>query len=173
MAMTALSEREASTRRPLPGRSQRRRAAEIGGLLITPALLLLVCGALYLYLRGQQLDDIERRSINRQVIGQRLLEHIELVTASTVAVIVIAVPLGVLLTRPSLRRLSNPVVALANIGQAVPSIGVVVLLAVTVGIGFQKALFALVLYALLPVLRNTMVGLDRVDRSLMQDAGWG
>jgi len=135
-------------------------------------VLLVACGALYLYLRHQQLDDIERRSINRQVIGQRLLEHIELVAVSTVVVIAIAVPLGILLTRPALRRLSNPVLALANIGQAVPSIGVVVLLAITVGIGFRPALFALVLYALLPVLRNTMVGLDRVDRFLI-DAGRG
>jgi len=94
------------------------------------------------------------------------------VAASTLAVIVVAVPLGILLTRPGLRRLSGPVLALANVGQAVPSIGVLVLLAVTVGIGFQKALIALLLYSLLPVLRNTMVGLDRVDRSLI-DAGRG
>ncbi len=66
--------------------------------------------------------------------------------ASTLAVIVVAVPLGILLTRPGLRRLSGPVLALANVGQAVPSIGVLVLLAVTVGIGFQKALIALLLY---------------------------
>ena len=173
MATIALAERETGPRQPAPGSSQhRRRGAGIAGVLITPALLLLACGALYLYLHSQQLDDIEARSINRQVIGQRLLEHIELVAVSTVAVIVIAVPLGVLLTRPNLRRLSNPILALANVGQAVPSIGVLVLLAVTVGIGFQKALIALVLYALLPVLRNTMVGLDRVDRSLI-DAGRG
>ncbi len=171
MATIALAERETGPRQPTAGSSKhRRRGAGIAGVLITPALLLLACGALYLYLHGQQLDDIEARSINRQVIGQRLLEHIELVAVSTLAVIVIAVPLGVLLTRPGVRRLSNPILALANVGQAVPSIGVLVLLAVTVGIGFQKALIALVLYALLPVLRNTMVGLDRVDRSLI-DAG--
>ncbi len=174
MAITALPERETG---PLPtppggGSPRRRRQRKIIGLFVTPMVLLVACGALYLYLHGQQLDEIERRSINRQVIGQRLLEHIELVAVSTVAVIAIAVPLGILLTRPALRRLSNPILALANIGQAVPSIGVLVLLAVTVGIGFQKALFALVLYALLPVLRNTMVGLDRVDPFLI-DAGRG
>jgi len=174
VAITALPERETG---PLPtppggGSPRRRRQRKIIGLFVTPMVLLVACGALYLYLHGQQLDEIERRSINRQVIGQRLLEHIELVAVSTVAVIAIAVPLGILLTRPALRRLSNPILALANIGQAVPSIGVLVLLAVTVGIGFQKALFALVLYALLPVLRNTMVGLDRVDPFLI-DAGRG
>lgn len=173
MAITALPERETPPLRVAPGASPgRRRGRGIAGIFITPLVLLVACGALYFYLRHQQLDDIERRSINRQVIGQRLLEHIELVAVSTVVVIAIAVPLGILLTRPALRRLSNPVLALANIGQAVPSIGVVVLLAITVGIGFRPALFALVLYALLPVLRNTMVGLDRVDRFLI-DAGRG
>jgi len=173
MAITALPERETPPLRDAPGASPgRRRGRGIVRIFITPLVLLVACGALYLYLRNQQLDDIERRSINRQVIGQRLLEHIELVAVSTVVVIAIAVPLGILLTRPALRRLSNPVLAVANIGQAVPSIGVVVLLAITVGIGFRPALFALVLYALLPVLRNTMVGLDRVDRFLI-DAGRG
>ncbi len=171
MAVTALSARESDPRPPTTETTQRRpRGAWAVGVLTTPVLLLLACGALWLYLRGQELDDIEARSINRHVIGQRFLEHVELVAASTVAVIVIAVPLGILLTRPGLRRLANPVLALANIGQAIPSIGVLVLLAVTVGIGFQKALIALLLYALLPVLRNTMVGLDRVDRSLIDAA---
>ncbi len=173
MTMTALLERESGPRPPAPGTPTRRwRGASIAGILTTPALLILACGALLLYLSRQHLDDIEVRSINREVISQRLFEHIELVAVSTVAVIVFAVPLGVLLTRPRLRRLSGPILALANIGQAIPSIGVLVLLAVTVGIGFQKALIALLLYSLLPVLRNTMVGLDRVDRSLI-DAGRG
>ena len=96
----------------------------------------------------------------------------ELVAVSTVAVLLVALPLGVLLTRPGLRRISPPLLALANIGQAIPSIGVLVLLAVTVGIGFQKAIIALLLYSILPVLRNTIVGLDGVDRFLI-DAGRG
>ena len=171
MAMTALQERESAPRpQQEPGGARHGRwASEV---LITPALLLGACVALFLYLSRQNLDDIERRSINRQVITERLLEHVELVAVSTVAVLLIALPLGVLLTRPGLRRISPPLLALANIGQAIPSIGVLVLLAVTVGIGFQKAIIALLLYSILPVLRNTIVGLDGVDRFLI-DAGRG
>jgi osmoprotectant transport system permease protein len=142
------------------------------GLLATPAVLVLVCAALFVYLRGQDLDVIERRSINWQMIGQRLTEHIELVAVSTALVLVIAIPLGVLLTRPGARWATAPLLALANAGQAVPSIGVLVLLAVTVGIGFQKAVIALVLVSALPVLRNTMIGLQGVDPALI-DAGRG
>jgi osmoprotectant transport system permease protein len=68
--------------------------------------------------------------------------------------------------------LATPLLGLANAGQAVPSIGVLVLLAVTVGIGFQKAVIALVLVSALPVLRNTMIGLQGVDPALI-DAGRG
>jgi osmoprotectant transport system permease protein len=150
----------------------RRAVRSMAGVLGTPVFLLAVCGALYAWLHGRRLDSIERRSINGQVISQRLLEHVELVAVSTVLVIAIAVPLGVLFTRARLRRFSGPLLAVANIGQAVPSIGVLVLLAVTFGIGFQKALIALVLYSVLPVLRNTMIGLQQVDRALV-DAGRG
>ncbi|WP_239377239.1 MULTISPECIES: ABC transporter permease [unclassified Frankia] len=142
------------------------------GVLATPAVLIAACVALLAYLHAQNLDDIERRSISPQLITQRLIEHIELVAVSTALVIVLAIPLGVLLTRPRLRRFVAPLLALANIGQAIPSMGVLVLLAVTVGIGFQKAVIALVLVSALPVLRNTMVGLRGVDRSLI-DAGRG
>ncbi|QKW35537.1 ABC transporter permease [Actinomadura sp. NAK00032] len=162
MTVTAVPERTA------PGEEPRGRA----GLLATPVFLLLVCAALSLYVRGLDLDPIERRAIDRDAIVRQFGEHVGLVAVSTGLVLAIAIPLGVLLTRPRLRRLSAPFLALANAGQAVPSIGVLVLLAVTVGIGFQKAVIALILVSALPVLRNTMVGLQGVDRSLI-DAGRG
>ncbi|REE95644.1 ABC transporter permease [Thermomonospora umbrina] len=142
------------------------------GVLVTPALLAAACGALWLYLRGRDLDTIERRAINREIITQRLIEHVQLVAVSTALVLAIGIPLGVLLTRPRLRRASPPFLAMANVGQAIPSIGVLVLLAVIVGVGFRNAIIALVLVSALPVLRNTMIGLDGVDRSLI-DAGRG
>ncbi|SPT63674.1 MULTISPECIES: ABC transporter permease [Actinomadura] len=144
----------------------------LAGLLVTPLFLVVVSVALYVYVRGLDLDAIERRSINRSEIAGQTVQHVKLVAVSTALVLAIAIPLGVLLTRPRLRRLSAPFLALANVGQAVPSIGVLVLLAVTVGIGFQKAVIALILVSALPVLRNTMVGLRGVDRSLV-DAGRG
>ncbi|MEV4006084.1 ABC transporter permease [Actinomadura sp. NPDC049753] len=144
----------------------------LAGLLATPVFLVAVSAALYLYVRGLDLDAIERRSLDRSEITHQFLQHIRLVAVSTALVLAIAVPLGVLLTRPRLSRFSAPFLALANVGQAVPSIGVLVLLAVTVGIGFQKAVIALILVSALPVLRNTMVGLRGVDRSLIE-AGRG
>ncbi|MEU5567857.1 ABC transporter permease [Micromonospora musae] len=144
----------------------------------TPALLAAVCLALYLYVRNQDLDRISQASLNADTIREKLIEHVELTFVSTLIVVLLAVPLGVVLTRPAVRRFSPVVLAIANIGQATPSIGVLVLMAITVGIGFDQAVYALVIYAALPVLRNTIVGLNQVDRMLVESgrgmglSGW-
>jgi len=76
------------------------------------------------------------------------------------------------LTRGPFRRVSGPILAVANFGQAAPAIGLVVLLAFWLGFSFWAAVVALVLYAMLPVLRNTMIGLQSVDGRLVE-AGRG
>lgn len=124
------------------------------------------------YLQVAPLDPIEQRLLVPDQIAARTFEHVRLVVVSTVVVIALGVPLGILLSRPGARRLAAPVLVVANGGQAVPSIGVLVLLAIVVGVGFGMAVVALVVYALLPILRNTMVGLQQVDRALV-DAGRG
>lgn len=137
-----------------------------------PIALLVASVLLYLWVRSKTLDSIERRSLNGTVVRTALVRHLELVAVSTLIVVVIAIPLGVLLTRPFARYLVPFVVGLANAGQTVPSLGVIVLLAVYFGIGFKYAVIALALYAFLPVLRNTMVGLRQVDPAVIE-AGRG
>jgi len=145
--------------------------AQTSSWVLPVVAVALVVGTLG-YLQTASLDSIEQRLLVTDQIIARTLEHVQLVTVSTVLVIVIAVPLGVLLSRRRARWLATPVLAVANGGQAIPSIGVLVLLAILVGVGFKMAVVALVVYALLPVLRNTMVGLAQVDPALI-DAGRG
>lgn len=140
------------------------------GYLMKPVFLGLVCLALYLWVSGLELDSIEQRELNAETITQYLIDHLKLASFATAAVVVLAVSTGVLLTRPFSRRISPILVNIANIGQGVPSIGVLVLLALFFGLGFLIALVALVVYAFLPVLRNTMVGLQQVDRSVIESA---
>jgi osmoprotectant transport system permease protein len=143
-----------------------------GASWILPVVAGILAAGMLAYLRITPLDPIEQRVLVPDAILDRTIEHVSLVVVSTVVVIAIAVPLGILLSRRRARWLGTPVLALANAGQAIPSIGVLVLLAILVGVGFRMAVVALVVYALLPVLRNTMVGLTQVDRSLI-DAGRG
>ena len=99
-----------------------------------------------------------------------MIEHIQLAAVSTVIVVVLAVTTGILLTRPGTRRVTPLIIGLANIGQAVPSIGLLVLFAITWDFGFWPAIVALVAYSFLSILRNTMVGLQQVDRSTIEAA---
>ena len=108
------------------------------------------------------------------------LEHLLLVAVSTGIAILIGVPLGILLTRKP--PLSKPVLGFANIMQTVPSLALfgfliplnIYLFNVKIlgGIGARTAIVALVLYALLPIIRNTFIGISSVDPAI-RDAGRG
>lgn len=149
-----------------------RRHRPLLGYLVMPVLLGLACLALYAWLQTKELDSIEERLINADVIRESFAEHMKLTLVSTFFVILIAVPLGILLTRSFAKWVTPGVIGLANVGQMVPSIGVLVLLALIWTIGFRPAVVALVVYSVLPVLRNTMVGLQQVDRNVIE-AGRG
>lgn len=144
------------------------RRRTVAGYLVTPAVLAAVLVALYLYVNSRTLDSIEARRVNFAYISQATIQHVTLTVVSTVIVLLIAVPVGILLTRPFARRITPFAVAVFNIGQAVPSIGLLVLFAIGWGIGFWPAIVALVAYSALPVLRNTMIGLTQVDAAVIE-----
>jgi osmoprotectant transport system permease protein len=142
----------------------------LGGYLFMPLLLGAVLLALYVWVSGQELDSISQRRINADSITTALVEHLVLTVVSTVLVLMIAIPLGILLTRPTLGRVTQPAVAVFNIGQALPTIGILALFAIIWDIGFWPVVVALVTYTVLPVLRNTMVGLQQVDEAVIESA---
>ena len=141
-------------------------------LLIQPVAVLVVFGAVLVWLATADLTAQEATTLAPATIAAEMIEHLYLVGVGVFFVLVIAVPLGVLLTRPRIKRSSGVVLAIANIGQAAPPIGLVILLAALLGLNSTAAIVALVLYALLPVLRNTMVGIGQVDQRLVE-AGRG
>jgi osmoprotectant transport system permease protein len=141
-------------------------------LTIQLAAIFVVLGALVLWLQLTPLSATELTTLAPAALWGYTLEHLQLTLLAALIVLAIAVPLGILLTRHRFRLLSGPILALANVGQAAPSIGLLVLLAFWLGFGFVTAVIALVLYGVLPVLRNTMVGLQHVDPRLVE-AGRG
>jgi osmoprotectant transport system permease protein len=101
------------------------------------------------------------------LIGQ----HVKLVLIAIVVAVVIGVPTGILLTRR--RALRGPVVGIANIMQTIPSLalfGFLIPLPFIGGIGARTALVALVLYSLLPIIRNTIAGILGVEPSVREAA---
>jgi len=100
-------------------------------------------------------------------------QHLYLVTVSTGLAIVIGVPVGVLLTRRPAWR--TPVLGVANVLQTIPSLalfGFLIPLPFIGGIGATTAIAALVVYALLPIVRNTYTGIAGVDPAV-REAGRG
>lgn len=140
------------------------------GYLAMPLTLLAVLAATYFYVSSQELSNGEQRRLNTDVILTATREHIQLTVTSTILVLLIAIPMGIFLTRPMARVVTPPALAVFNIGQAIPSIGLIALLAIIWNIGFWPAVVALVAYTVLPVLRNTMVGLRQVDASVIESA---
>ncbi len=107
--------------------------------------------------------------LNRPYLTDKLITHLQLVLISFGVVLVAGVPLGVAIAHSG-RPLRVLVVLVANLGQALPSIGVLVLLYNVLGLGLWPSVIALALYGLLPVLRNTMVGVQGVDPAAVEAA---
>lgn len=97
-----------------------------------------------------------------------ILEHIQISFIALLIAILIAVPLGIALTKT--KRLSEVVMNIAAILQTIPSLALLGLMIPIFGIGRVPAIIALVVYALLPILRNTYTGIKEVDPSLIEAA---
>jgi osmoprotectant transport system permease protein len=98
-------------------------------------------------------------------------EHIVLVVSSVFIAALLAIPAGVLaVSRPALRRVA---LGIAGAGQTIPSLalfGFLIPIPFIGGIGEHTAIIALVLYALLPILRNTITGIMGVDPAVRDSA---
>ncbi len=96
-------------------------------------------------------------------------EHIYLSFISVLLGIIVAVPLGIFLTRVN-DRAANAVITIASILQSLPSLALLALMIVFVGVGQVPAILALFIYSLLPILRNTYTGIKSVDDNLVDAA---
>lgn len=133
-------------------------------------VVVVVLVVLLLWVSALRLDSIESRTLNWGYVLDRIREHLVLTVAASALVALLAIPVGVLVHRVPSRVFRGVVLGLANIGQATPAVGVVILLAIIWQTGFSTALVALVVYSFLPVLRNTLTGLEQVDAGVRESA---
>ena len=141
--------------------------------LSMPLFLTLVLGGLYLWVSGQELDSIEARALTWDNLSTRLFEHIEVSAIATFFVVLLAVPTGIVCTRTWARRIRPLAISLANVGQAIPSLGLITLFVLLLNIIFPgrwAVIAGLVAYAFLPILRNTIAGIEAVDPHLIEAA---
>jgi osmoprotectant transport system permease protein len=173
--MTAIAEgfagvstTSAVERRPsVTSRSERFR------LFFQPIAVVVLVVAVVIWALTSDLNANERETLNLPTIMGLLGQHILITIVVSLLVVAIAVPLGISLTRPGMKWLAPVFLAIANVGQAAPALGVIVLFFLWSGVeGLWAVAIPLVFYTLLPVLRNTMVGIQQVPAALI-DAGRG
>jgi osmoprotectant transport system permease protein len=107
----------------------------------------------------------------RAEIFQLSVEHVFLVFVAISIAVAIGVPLGILMTRRP--RMGKPILAFANIVQTIPSLalfGFLIPIPYIGGIGTRTAVIALLLYSLLPIIRNTFTGISGVDPAVREAA---
>ncbi len=142
-------------------------------LLVQPVLVLVLVVGVLIWAFSRELTATQEGSISASNIANRTWQHILITVAVVAIVLIIAVPLGTLLTRPGYTKLAPFFVGIANVGAAAPAIGLLVLFYLaTRQTGFWIGVLPIAFYSLLPVLRNTILGYQEVDRTLI-DAGRG
>ncbi|MEU9731953.1 ABC transporter permease [Streptomyces sp. NPDC048002] len=139
-------------------------------LTFLPSVLVVLLLVTWLWFQQADLDPISENALSNGVVSEALWQHIELTVISTFFVLIIAIPLGILLTRKAFRKATPIAMTIANMGQATPAIGLLALLVIWLGTGMKAALIGITLYAILPVLSNTIAGLKANDPSLLEAA---
>jgi osmoprotectant transport system permease protein len=141
-------------------------------LIVSPifALILgLIGAAVWFY---SDIDSTTLAILAPEKIQRQLTETLILGFSSSLLVVIIAIPLGVLVTRKGWPRLKSFLVNTLGLGQALPAYGLIVIFFSFMGAGITTVILALATFSLLPVLRNTIVGLEQVDKAVI-DAGRG
>lgn len=155
-----------------PTQRQRTPLSERLDLIVTPvfaALLALLGVVVWLY---SDVDEVTREILAPEKIVRQINQTITLGFLSSLLVVVIAVPIGIIVSRRGFPRLKNFLVDFLGLAQALPAYGLIVIFFTFMGTGITTVVYALALFSLLPVLRNTIVGLEQVDKSVI-DAGRG
>lgn len=105
---------------------------------------------------------------NAELIATRSLEHLFIATSALLLSMLVAIPLGIFLTRRE--SLAKFILGLGNIIMTIPSLALLAFMLPILGIGNKPAIAALFLYALMPIMRNTYTGIKQVQPSLIEAA---
>jgi osmoprotectant transport system permease protein len=182
MARSSISDRDGefgmrpARKTGISGRFDVPSVRDVLGWTVIPALMIIVV----IFVYNQMLLTIEPGSMEANLMGSReegfseviaaVVEHLQLILVSTGLAIITAVPAGILITRQGFRDFSGLILGVANVGQSVPSIAILALFMGILGLGMRTAIFALWLYALLPIVRNTATGIEEVDPNIIEAA---
>lgn len=138
--------------------------------IIQPLLAIALVVGVLIYTRVGDMTDNARASLEVDRLLTQLVDHMQVSLVATALVCAISIPVGIALTRGALRKYSDPILAVAGFGQAAPVIGLIVISVIIFGIqqSFIAAVAALTVYGVLPIIANTVAGLNGVDPKLVE-----
>lgn len=119
---------------------------------------------------GFLFPGLDRPLYEQDSFARLVAAHLALVGASSLAAIALAVPAGIFVTRPSGAEFRGMAESLAAVGQSFPPVAVLALAVPLTGFGAEPALIALTLYGALPILQNTIAGLQAVPAAVREAA---
>ncbi|MFO7952224.1 MAG: ABC transporter permease [Bacillota bacterium] len=135
-----------------------------------PFIMIAIAAVVVIYSVNNPPDSIVERMLTYERVFRVIREHMGLLIVSMTGATIVGVGGGIMLSRPSLYQIGRVMETAVNIGQTVPSLAVLALFYTILGLGFNVAVFALFLYSILPVLRNTFAGIDGVEYSIIEAA---
>ncbi len=127
-----------------------------------PVLCTVAVVAELFYLSQIEIGSSQRAILRYDNLLSLTWQHVLMTIMITILVLLVAVPFGVLITRPGFTWLASPVLAFGNVGQAAPIVGLLAIIG-SFFIGFWPVVLMIAAFSILPVLRNTIVGIEQVD----------
>ncbi|GAA6821209.1 ABC transporter permease [Helicobacter pylori] len=103
---------------------------------------------------------------NGSQLVSKTIEHFYISIIALLIAIVVAVPIGIFLSK--LKRTSNIVLTIAGVLQTIPTLAVLAIMIPIFGVGKTPAIVALFIYVLLPILNNTVLGVQNIDKNLKE-----
>lgn len=133
------------------------------------AIIILIAGVMF---ERTGLVELLSDPYEYPVILELFMQHLYMVTLSMSFATIIGVTAGIVLTRRRFRKYAGVCMYIIGLGQTIPSLAVLALAMSFLGIGMKPAIFALTIYSILPIARNTLAGITAVPSELI-DAGKG
>ncbi|MCI2875417.1 ABC transporter permease [Staphylococcus hominis] len=122
-------------------------------------------------MKGNVLSSLyEYYTLNFGYLMELFFKHLLMSIYGVLFACIIGIPIGILIARYS--KIAWPMITIANIIQTVPAIAMLAILMLALGLGPSTVVFAVFLYALLPIIKNTYTGITEVDSNI-KDAGKG
>lgn len=103
---------------------------------------------------------------NSGMLLNKTLEHLYISIMALILAMIVAIPLGILLSKKE--KLSKVSLTIAGILQTIPTLAILALMIPLFGVGKVTAIIALFIYVLLPILNNTIVGVQNIDRNIVE-----